>query len=486
MRVLLFFVAFHLISHDLLAQQRCGTTETTIKSFDEKLLDQYKRKLLEKSMDIDSIAITFHIINEAISAQTIEKEISFLNKYFSRANIVFFTCGSARQIDGTDSYNFNQGDELNARNHAINTINVYYVPSVIDFDGEDLCGYAYFPGIENSERYVVVSSESLCLIGGSTLAHELGHFYGLPHTHSTALGEELADGSNCMTAGDGLCDTPADPNLGIPGAINISSCQYTGSKRDAAGNTYMPSVSNIMSYAHPRCMNKFSLDQLALVRLVHENENSFVFDQCNFYPDFEVVAENTIPNVRFDENVSIEYEFENTGIQEEFDVPVFIYLSENSNELGTVIKKDTIKFSPFGGNKFESYDIDLPLGGSKKYYLTISVDPNSSFIEVQKNNNLFTTQVIVDNSQLEDNLVFPNPTDGIFKVFIRDAKINGDLTISIYDLDGRLQRRTYGSKQEQEYFSEIDISSFREGLYLVEIYFEKFEDRKIFRVYKSE
>ena len=67
-----------------------------------------------------------------------------------------------------------------------------------------------------------------CANNGSTLPHEVGHFYGLPHTHDQ--GNELVNGSNCATAGDNFCDTPADPNLS--GVVN-SSCVYTGTATDA-------------------------------------------------------------------------------------------------------------------------------------------------------------------------------------------------------------------------------------------------------------
>ena len=48
----------------------------------------------------------------------------------------------------------------------------------------------------------------------TTLSHELGHYFDLYHTHETSFGTECPSGSNCQSAGDMVCDTPADPNLG--------------------------------------------------------------------------------------------------------------------------------------------------------------------------------------------------------------------------------------------------------------------------------
>ena len=47
--------------------------------------------------------------------------------------------------------------------------------------------------------------------GGNVLAHELGHNIGLFHTHESP--KEFVDGSNCIQAGDRVCDTNADPNI---------------------------------------------------------------------------------------------------------------------------------------------------------------------------------------------------------------------------------------------------------------------------------
>jgi len=73
----------------------------------------------------------------------------------------------------------------------------------------------------------------------TTFPHEVGHYFDLFHTHETAYGRECVDGSNCTTAGDRLCDTPADPGLG---AHNVNdACQYIGHELDPChGDPYSP------------------------------------------------------------------------------------------------------------------------------------------------------------------------------------------------------------------------------------------------------
>ncbi|MEO6723283.1 MAG: M43 family zinc metalloprotease [Ferruginibacter sp.] len=88
-----------------------------------------------------------------------------------------------------------------------------------------------------------------------SLSHEIGHCFGLSHTFAANGGPENIDGSNCSTAGDRVCDTPADPwsfNSNPPSACfdtTTFQCVYLGNCMDPKGATnYTPPFNNIMSY----------------------------------------------------------------------------------------------------------------------------------------------------------------------------------------------------------------------------------------------
>lgn len=487
MRIFILLIGIMFCVQSLSAQFTCGTRGESNQVVDQKKLELVKQRLAQKSAANDSVAVTFHIVDNAAPIETVLGEITQLNNYFSGTNITFFACGSPRFIDsGTSFYSFDEGDILNQQNHVFNTINVYYVRQVTDNVGNALCGYAFFPGPAPQDRYAMVSSLSGCLVGATTLAHELGHFYGLRHTHSPFGGGEYVNGSNCAVAGDGFCDTPADPNLGRAGIVN-NACFYAGGEVDQNGDPYNPSVGNIMSYAPPRCTNKFTPEQLAFMRFTHENANSFVLDNCNFFPDFEVLSETVLTTIRSDQTISVDYTFENKGVQEDFEVPVFIYLSDDPTDRGFIIKKDTINFSAGGGQQLQTFDIELPLNtGTSNYYLTILVDPSFAFLELEEANNLFTIEFEVDNNDLQDEIIFPNPTTGNFKLFMRDSRLTNNFEVSIYDVDGRLQKQIDGFKNSEEHFTEIDISGFREGLYIIDVYFTIQDRRKTFKIFKSD
>ena len=158
-----------------------------------------------------------------------------------------------------------------------------------------------------------------CSTNGSTLLHEIGHYFSLAHTHSTNGGGELANGSNCATAGDQLCDTPADPGLST---LNVSSsCAYTGTFLDANNQAYTPNVKNIMSYSRKTCRTEFSAGQYARMQNYFQVFRNYL--SCS-YPTAtnNITREQTLkiyPNPSRD-NIIIENNLTNKQSIELFDV----------------------------------------------------------------------------------------------------------------------------------------------------------------------
>ena len=112
----------------------------------------------------------------------------------------------------------------------------------------------------------------------STSSHEVGHFFSLPHTFygwenidvtpygtgnvpSSVNGAptERADRSgacsNCTTAGDRFCDTPADYTS------DRAACPFNQGVKDNCGNAIDPEESLIMSYYFDPCVDSFTPEQ---------------------------------------------------------------------------------------------------------------------------------------------------------------------------------------------------------------------------------
>jgi len=113
------------------------------------------------------------------------------------------------------------------------------------------------------------------LLNWITFSHEIGHCLGLYHTHQgfnadcSSGNNENIDGSNCTTAGDLICDTPADP-LSDPwntNNIDTLTCTFVANTlTDCNGDSpYDPLLNNIMSYAGI-CRSVFTTDQFDVMR----------------------------------------------------------------------------------------------------------------------------------------------------------------------------------------------------------------------------
>lgn len=219
--------------------------------------------------------------------------LDYANEQFAGAGLEFVI----------DDYNYIDSDFFNSWNsdyfntllslghHYDDRLNFYFFESLTANSISGLAGYVLGVGGGTEQAvYVSQGSQNQSSIGlRSTMTHELGHFFGLYHTHGTQnLGcgtDELVDGSNCTMSGDFVCDTPADPNL-YYADVDGPTCDYMGTTCDATdvnGELYAPSIENVMSYSPFFCREGFSQGQLnrmcAVTELLNLNYANFI-DFC--------------------------------------------------------------------------------------------------------------------------------------------------------------------------------------------------------------
>ncbi len=242
-------------------------TEPSQSDFDNihRALDQLNAGQYKTAAD-SNVPVKFHIIASSNGTGGIDSidafnELDICNTRYLGAGIQFVHCGNIDYVNSNNYTDFEKyvDETICDANDALNVLNIYFVQDLYRVSGTDttrLCGYAYLSDVTKN-RLIVTNS---CAQNSSTLAHEIGHYFSLLHTHSTSAGDELVDGSNCATAGDELCDTPADPRLST--SVVDAACNYTGTATDANNQAYAPNARNILSYSRKNCRDYFSPQQL--------------------------------------------------------------------------------------------------------------------------------------------------------------------------------------------------------------------------------
>jgi hypothetical protein len=229
------------------------------------------------------IPISLHIVRKddgtgGISLNQFYKGLQDANAKYVGTGLTFHIHDISYLDDSDYYFNINTKAEIDAmlgESPVANTVNVYCTPNLSDEKG-GLCGRGSFT--TSTPQGIALNNDCVGVTDNdSSFPHELGHYFDLLHTHETANGAELVDGSNCTTAGDGLCDTPADPGLDEPTNIN-SSCVYSGTEKDANGDSYSPDTHALMSYAPKLCRDTFSAQSQAKIVNTLTTKRAYLLD----------------------------------------------------------------------------------------------------------------------------------------------------------------------------------------------------------------
>ena len=321
------FISVLIFSLNSVAQNTndfCGTEvpENYSNIMDEKrdIIEKYEREYYQLNENRTSTAITnvpvkIHIVTQSSGATNITEsniiaEIEEANSYLINSFLEMNICDDINYIADNNLYAFDTSEQAALYSHnQPDILNIYFVESITS-GGNGICGYTYLPG-SNSQWHDVIVMDNQCTTNasGDTLLHEFGHHWNLIHTHGTTNGtltDELVNGSNCSTAGDRICDTPADPQLNGSNVSNVS-CVYTGSDTDAQGQPFDPDTSNIMSYSPQSCTNSLTDGQYARMYAGFHTFKSY-YECPSFNVDF-----TSVENQDCDDVITVDFTDTSTG-----------------------------------------------------------------------------------------------------------------------------------------------------------------------------
>jgi len=271
--------------------QDCGTVPTeSEQAYINNMEYTATRAIMNETQGIIDIPVQFHVLrqnegNGGLRADFLMEQIKHLNDIYLSANIRFIHPDTIHYIDNTQFYSLeiaSLGEEAIFADQfdLPNKLNVYCLEHLM------YAGLAYMP--QKSQELRVLMN-NIGFEYESTFPHEIGHFFGLYHTHMSSIDlsknrkiiepthREDKDNNgirDCHETGDYCCDTPADPNIGLSSVkpFITANCQLI-SPITIEGKEYNPPITNLMSYnPNKKCRTELTKEQAARVALFVKQE----------------------------------------------------------------------------------------------------------------------------------------------------------------------------------------------------------------------
>jgi len=297
----------------------CGTSTESFEMLKQRLVKN-KAFLKANSERANSrnattyVPLKFHLVgkddgSERISYTRVLDQLCLLNEVFADSEMQFYIFEGFNEINNTGIYE----DHLSVRagmamgrekdNRALNI----WILGEVQLESSVGQTFGYYTPLED---WVVVRKLHISK-QGYTLPHEVGHYFSLLHTFhgwdfvpydETYEGmpaparspggavNEYADGSNCATAGDMICDTPAD-YLYIE-KLNFRGCEYTGTMLDPKGEALQPDAALVMGYFADNCLDNFTPEQIELMQVDLQSSQRRAIRR-GFTPSAPIIAEAT-------------------------------------------------------------------------------------------------------------------------------------------------------------------------------------------------
>jgi len=299
----IFILLLSLLAFQGFAQVRCGTTFADQEQYTEQLKAniEYAIKNAGQTEAVTYIPVHFHLTadsegNGRTNVKDVFNIMCTLNRDFEKHGIQFFMVPHA--TNGLIDFSINNNNVfenqtntflMKLRKHS-NALNYYVVGTAQAGNQQPGTIAAYYTPANDW----VVIDDGYTALGESTTSHETGHFFSLRHTFygwesdaqdweneppcfdpndpgwpcaplisPDGTPTEKADGSNCASAADLICDTPPDYNFGYC----ATDCPpYSGPAKDPNCQAIDPMEHNFMSYYFSCVDYEFTPGQEAVMK----------------------------------------------------------------------------------------------------------------------------------------------------------------------------------------------------------------------------
>lgn len=442
----------------LQAQQLpCGTHHHADQLVKERMLRQRDLGIYApQNRTISYVPVSFHLVGtdegeHYPSEVGVLQALCLLNEKFADQDIQFYIHNQLLYMPNTevfdDGYGWGASGEMeNAK--IPNTLNIFVGANV----SQPVAGY-YSPWGD----YVFVRHGEMNN-GSTTLTHELGHFFSLPHTfygwedtdceglygggpvpqvvNGDAVEYVARSGgnTNCQFAADGFCDTEADYysyRQNCPIGVNVY---------DPDNVRLDPDETLYMSYLSDACMNRFSDDQEAAI-FADLSQRGWANDPLPAgilpLPDSVEWTPSPAHNSLITIDGALELKWNSVPGATRYYVEVYRTFFGSPIEtiervsLSSVDTTLTIPVSKFIENRIYAWRVTA----YNRYYSCL---PSSDYFQFVPNA-LLNTSVNNIESQSEWNLsVHPNPVQQSGYMLVQ-SPANTSAAIRLYSIDGKLQ-----------------------------------------------
>jgi hypothetical protein len=461
--------------------EECGTGDSPA-HINEWLQKLDHSQLATESTNSDTVWLATQIFlvhaptgSPAITLDSLKRTFAVLNRRFAPAKIQFYQAGMPRFIVNQIWSNPPDKQIATLMIDSFNltrVVNIYFT----NLGSQGLCGYAYYPNSGPGgpiSRGAAVMSYSCSGPESGTLAHELGHFFSLPHPFQGTSGDPAAPtaervtrnfnetaprlSANCNTAGDFFCDTKADPYSAR------WQCISNPATFDINGDRFFADSSLIMSYAANTCRDIFSNNQMnAMNATIASGSASRGYLLARQRP---VTSEITAEAMPLSPSIGA------TDVQPNFAhfnwtaVPgATFYHVRIKRAILPALLKDTV----VAGTFLSVYDNKMNINTDYQWSVTPYHENDFNVVKPITWYDFRTstrTATHVFEQELADISIYPNPTQAGSRLNILRS---GDeaLDVFVYDLKGRQVFSHALEANEQAVFLPMDLTA---GTYLVRL-----------------
>ena len=490
------FLLFLLFSVGIFAQTEYGTCG--FGTFDKT--EFHKRLLRNKQFSkqnpperaIRYVPLKYHLVGKndksgILNERHVLDNLNALNEAYEDVGFVFYIKDELNYVYNDFVYNDPGGSQFSVSlNKVGDAVNVFITNLATTPSGQSLgttLGY-YWTNLD-----VLVMRKDQVNADVGTMGHEVGHFFALDHTHNGwdvepwdpnlhgnpymgintpapnfPVKVELVDGSNCDIAGDFLCDTPADYNLGFGWIVGGDQCApYTGGCKDRNDQLLDPDEENFMGYFINCDEYHFSNEQIAIMQSDFDNRPELI--NGGYVPNTAEISDDINLTYPIDSETTpaytiIEFDWDDVDGATHYVLEVDKTPSFGISAIHAVTDKSEFTLEADLIKNFFYYWRITPFNESK--------GGTTSTFEKFRTGTATAVETIegIDSWQLS-----PNPADLNQEIVLQifGSQLNQDLSLRILNMNGQLQHEQIVKATTGNLRLNIRNLNLSQGFYFVEL-----------------